>query len=132
MGHAIARLRNTTPWEALLDEVRRSAGAVHWLDSKVAEASVDDDLAPGGSHHHWVRERQIERAHLAKVAKVAIDAGIQERLVQTAELEVRVVGQAIQRVLEGLGLDDETMMRARAMMRSELLALESSAEETES
>jgi hypothetical protein len=129
MGHAIARLRKTTPSQALLEEVERSAGALAWLDEMVASAPDDDALAPGGSHHHWIRERQVERAHIVKAAKVAHDAGIDERLVQAAELHVRQIGQAINRVIERLGLSDEMMMRARGMIRTELLALEASAGE---
>ena len=77
LAHEMARALNVSPMEALLGEVRRTAGTVAFLDRKVAEApndesllkSVSDDDGPG--YARWVKMRLEERQHLARVSKLA-------------------------------------------------------------
>lgn len=129
MGHSLAQHLNTTPWEALLGEVHRSAGELVFLDAKVASASCDADLEPGGSLHYWDVKREKQRLHLARVAKMALDAGVQERMVAQIELEGKLYAEAMvalaEKMLRSLGMySDETMMSARSMIRNELMALD--------
>jgi len=138
LAHEIARALNVSPWEALLGEVRRTAGMVAWLDAKVAEAPNDDSLLdmtrpstdretgesiPGG-YGRWVEMRDKQRQHLARVSKMALDAGVAQQMVTQFALQGEAVAQLMLRVLVGLSLDEDRMALATSMMRSELLALE--------
>jgi hypothetical protein len=124
MGHAYAGSRNITPWQALAEEVRRSAGEVAWLDLKVGGAVDDDELIGQGVLAPWVVKREQQRLHLARVAKMALDAGVAERIVAQLEFEARTIAAVMTRVLDSLHLDDEQLAVARATMRNELLALD--------
>lgn len=130
MGHALARPLNITPWEALLSEVHRSAGELVFLDGKVASAPNDEALEPGGAFHYWEMKRERQRLHLARVSKMALDAGVQERMIAQIELEGKLYAEAMvalaEKMLRSLGMyTDETMMNARGMIRSTLLELDS-------
>lgn len=136
VGHEIARALNVTPWEALLGEVRRTAGAVAFLDRKVAEAPSDDALLqttdpetgrPG--YARWVKLRMEERQHLARVAKMAVDAGVAQELVARFELQGEHFARALTAVLGGLDLSDEQEELATRLMRAQLLQLEAGATE---
>jgi hypothetical protein len=126
MGHALARPLGVTPWEALLGEVRRSAGEVAWLDYKVGTAASDDDLAPGGSHHYWDQRRLVARQHMARVSKLALDAGVAEALVAQVQRDVEPLRLVLERVIGRLGLNEDESDRVRGMIRTELLALDAS------
>lgn len=121
---------DVTPWQALLTAVRRWAGMAAFYDSKIAQVEHDDDLRPGGAAWDWVRGS--ERAHLnaAKMAKMAIDAGVAERVVQQLELEGQAIATVLLRTLTALGLSGEQEELARQVMRRELLALESNSART--
>lgn len=126
MAHAIARGRNITPWQALLDEVRRSAGELAFFDQKIGEAPDDEALLSGGSHNEWLRMRDKARLHAARIAKMALDAGVAERLVESIQSQasqvVRVLNAAI--LSTELGLSDEQVQLARGIMRREMMALQ--------
>jgi hypothetical protein len=100
------------PHVALLEEVRRTAGHVAWLSELVSDLlhegdgyfeSIDDDgkrtLRPktglkqidmSGKFEKpsvWVELYQEERRMLARVCKMALDAGVAERQVALAEAQ---------------------------------------------
>lgn len=94
MAHAYAQARQVSPWDALLEEVQDLAGQVRWLNAKLASASSDDEIKPGGDLHCWVEMRDARGDRLAKVSKMAIDAGVAERLLQRVELQGRLMYEA--------------------------------------
>lgn len=152
---------NYTPEQALLEEVRRSAAMVRFLEERIGRwnlASDDterlqailsksrydhtkaslkreiksflDELpqedASSGYHlprlsevnpatgfvsftdaHTWLTLYRDERTHLARVAKMSIDAGVAQRLVTIAEDQGRVLASAIRAVLSALSLSEQ-------------------------
>lgn len=128
MGHAYAKELNITPWQGLLGEVRRTAGRVAWLDLKLAQTEDDDALRPGGNAYDWVRMQERERQHLARVSKMALDAGVAEQLVAQYRLEADVMWTIMMKALNPLGLDEETMLTVRARIAREALAIEAAME----
>lgn len=113
---------DTTPTEALLDEVQWTAGHVAWLRAKVQELDSE-----GGSELTWgtIREKTAtdghetveaaqpsvwyqlylkEREHLVRVCAEALRAGIQERQVKLAEQQGALIATAIQHILDALHL----------------------------
>lgn len=92
------------PIEALLGEVRRTAGHVSWLQDKIALWTMDTDEEMPAAHTAWLQVYQYERMHLARTAKIAIDAGVAQRQVALAESQGQLLAQAINQILDGLRL----------------------------
>lgn len=143
VAHDMARALNVTPWEALLGEVRRTAGTVAWLDRKVAEAPDDDallrvhddvDVDSGEvlrrGYRRWVDMRLEERRHLARVSKMAIDAGVAQQLVNQFALQGETVARLLTEVTARLGLSAEQEEAADQVLRDVLLKLEATATES--
>lgn len=110
--------REVDPRDALLEEVYRTAGAVDWLTLKVrelqsadvvwgkAEESADDVKYKAGVNV-WIQLQQSERAHLVRVCKEAINAGIEERKVRLAEQQGSMLAGVIKAILGDLELSPE-------------------------
>lgn len=124
VAHAFARALEITPWEGLLWAVRVAAGRVAFIEAKLGTADCDEDLQPDGRLAFWVRESKDERDRLARVSKLAIDAGVAERLVRQLELEAQLMLRATTLTLDELGLDEDVRSRALGIMSRNLLALE--------
>lgn len=151
MAHAFAKELNVTPWEALLTAVRIAAGKVAFCESKLAEAQSDlelegrverlgegaeamlihpDTREPLGvgaftDLSFWVEKSEYWHDKLARVAKMAIDAGVAEKLVQAQMIQVQLVTRPIEAALAVLELSHEQELEVRAAMRRELAAIES-------
>lgn len=117
--------RDVDPHTALAEEVARTAGHVAWLGAKIRELE-DDELVWGTTEQTdkgatefpgtdttseakpsvWVKLYQDERAHLTRVAKAAVDAGVEERRVQLAEQQGELIAKVIRGVLDDLGVGD--------------------------
>lgn len=127
MAHQLAMATDVTPWDALLGEVRRTAGEVAWLDWKVGTAPDDESLLTGGTHHEWLKMRERQRLWLGRVSKMAIDAGVAAMLVQRERVAGEEVARVLNRTLDALveaGLGENLETLARSTMRRELLALD--------
>lgn len=122
----------TTATEALLDEVKWTAGHVQWLREQVQKIEIRmgetagapvDDLVWGKTKHKiggddagttweagpnvFLTLYQQERTHLVKVCSEAIRAGIEERKVRLAEKQGEMVADVITRILDDLKLTPE-------------------------
>ena len=155
-------IANLTPESALVEEVRRSAAMVRFLEERIAHWGLDfdeavldwlerdpnshksftkpemaervrqylaslDDEDPSSLQHlpeliqiqsktglssytnkrEWLYLYREERAHLARVAKMALDAGVAQRLVSLAEDQGRILSSALRAVLSALSLTPE-------------------------
>ncbi len=114
--------RNINPFTALLDEVKRSAGHVAWLSTKIAEAPSDDALLDEWAP--WVRLYRSERGSLLKASETAIKLGLDERMVRVEERRAEMLARVLLDTLEALELPAEVRMKAPAILRERLLALE--------
>lgn len=105
------------PHTALLEELHRTAGAVAWLGAIVADLERSDigwgktREKDGGDDRGttyeagknvWVGLWQGERKHLVDVASACAKAGIEERRVQLAEDQGRMLAGVITRILSGM------------------------------
>lgn len=124
VAHAFARALEVTPWEGLLWAVRIAAGRVAFCEAKLSTADDDEDLEPGGRLIHWVKQAELWHDKLARVSKLAVDAGVAERLVRQVELEAALMLRATTLTLDELGLDEDQRSRALGIMSRNLLALE--------
>lgn len=114
---------DVSPTDALLDEVKWTAGHVAWLRARVQEfeeatlswgiRSVVDreggefpgvDTTEAAAPPVLLDLYQRERKHLLDVCRVAIAAGIEERRVRLAESQGALLADVIQRILGDLDL----------------------------
>ena len=134
------------PFDALLEEIARTAGHVRWLQALLQglkpeelvwgrtskEHSVGDD--PKGNYqvvkHEaapsiWMDLYQKERAHLTNVCKVAIGAGIAERQVKLAEEQGEMIVKILKATLGDprLGLSVEQQEAAKHVVGAHLRVL---------
>jgi hypothetical protein len=106
--HAIAQHLNVSPWDALLGQIRLLAGQVAWLTQKTGEmAEHDDDLLPDGNAFYWMELLEQRGERLAKVSKMAIDAGIAERMMSLIEDQAQMLNQAVKQAAIELQLDEK-------------------------
>lgn len=117
---------DTNPVDALLDEVRWTAGHVAYLRERVQELEQDaliwgkteqvdkqatefagTDTTEAAKPSLWLTLYQQERKHLVDVCKAAISAGIEERRVRLAEQQGQVIVGVIQAILGELKLTAE-------------------------
>lgn len=95
------------PYDALLDEVRRTAAFVALLEREVREFD-----AQGGAHHSRPGQRVLsryerERDRLITVSKTAISLGIAERTVQLVESQAREFAVLVSDAAQRAGLSSE-------------------------
>ncbi|MFY1686482.1 hypothetical protein [Plantactinospora sp. WMMB782] len=119
-----------SPTDALLDEVKWTAGHVRWLRDRIQEMETaaldwgktsevvkDSGEFPGVDVTHsavppvLLDLYQRERKHLLDVCKAAIAAGIEERRVRLAESQGALLADVIRRILADLGLTPEQQSR---------------------
>ncbi len=117
---------DVSPTEALLDEVKWTAGHVAWLRARVQELeaqalswgvrSVVDreggefpgtDTTEAAAPHVLLDLYQRERKHLVDVCAKALQAGIEERRVRLAESQGALLADVIRRILGDLNLTAE-------------------------
>lgn len=129
---------DVSPTEALLNEVRWTAGHVGWLRERVQQieqaalawgetqrvdkglgAEVTERAAP----NVWLLLYQQERKHLVEVCRVAIAAGVAEREVRLAEQQGAQLYGVFSRVLVGLGLSSEQAAMVPGLLEREIRAL---------
>jgi len=115
-----------SPGEALLQEVRRSAGIVAWLAAVVGALDQGDvvwgverrtdrsggefpgaDLISSAKPNVWVSLYQAERRHLVATCEAALRANVDERLVRLAEMQGGRIVAALNGIFDDLGLSPE-------------------------
>lgn len=131
-----------SPTDALLEEVRWTAGHVAWLRARVQEVEQDaliwgrtkreDHGAtefPGineteqAAPNIWLDLYHRERKHLLDVCKAAIAAGIEERRVRLAESQGALLASVIRAILDDLALTPEQVARVPEVVPRHLRAV---------
>ena len=118
-----------SPADVLMDEMKRSAGFCYWIETKMAE--WDDELVDLQEENFddkgsmqiatnnkalWMDIWQKERSHLARVAKLCIDAGVDERQVALAERQTEIMFDLINEAFEMLRLSPEQQKQVPQIM----------------
>jgi hypothetical protein len=123
------------PGDALLGEVRRTAGVVAWLESQIAQFDAEQvTTGAAGRTHPLVATFLEERKHLVRVSKDTLDAGIAERRVRLEEEQGRLLVGLIERIIRrldelvltrtGRRLLDPMDPKVRELVHLELAALD--------
>jgi hypothetical protein len=127
MGHAYAQARDTTPWDALLDEVKDLAGQVAWLNDRLMEEEKlggANALRPGGAGWDWVQMRDARGDRLARVSKMAIDAGVATFMVHQVRAQGELMFRAASLAAADLGLPEADQLRLVTALARKLTELE--------
>ena len=114
--------RDANPLDELLTEVQRAAAAVRWLGDKVntlddrevthgitrtiQHADGSRDTVASASVNLWVKLWQEERDRLARVCKLTLDAGVDERRVRLAESQGQMIVDVIRATLAELQIEE--------------------------
>lgn len=128
-----------SPAEALLEEVRWTAGHVAWLRARVQDVEerqlitgiAEQRIDPEGGKtviiktaaNVWLELYQRERKHLVDVCTAALKAGVEERLVRLAERYGDQVGAALEAILSDLELTSEQQARVPEVVPRHLRAI---------
>lgn len=136
--------RDISPSEALLEEVRWTAGHVDWLRDRVKELEreqlvwgktkeksgvLDGDGYPTSEVTEssvpsvWYSLYEKERAHLVAVCTAALRAGVEARRVALAEAQGEQVAAVIRAILDDLGLTVEQQRKVATVVPSRLRLL---------
>jgi len=139
-GHRDSQENQVTPEQALLEEVRRSVAMVRWIEERIGMWDIVDlseltDNPRGGGDplpalmtetfkgtpmatdiHSWLILYREERGHMIRVSKLAIDSGIQERMVRIAEQQGQMLTLAIKAVLHALHLSEAQMLQVPTLV----------------
>lgn len=134
--------REIDPRDALLEEVYRTAGAVDWLHQQVQALAAEDvvwgkteevdkqagefpgvDTRRAAEVNLWVQLWQRERAHLVRVSKEAIGAGLEERRVRLAEQQGAMLAGVIKAILGDLDLSPEQQAKVATVVPMRLRAI---------
>jgi hypothetical protein len=99
---------DVSPAEALLEEVRWTAGHVVWLRERVQALEAD-----GVADSVWVDLYQRERKHGVDVAAAAVRAGVDVAMVRLKERQGEALVVALRRLMDGLGLSERQEVRLR-------------------
>jgi hypothetical protein len=110
---------NITPEQALMEEVRRSVAMVRFIQSQIATwnpalgdlgalpALTDETTKGQGTPTdaaEWLRLYRDERAHMVRVSKMTIDAGVSMAMVTLAQQQGTLVASAVREILDSLAL----------------------------
>lgn len=123
-----------SPWDALVTEVRTSAGRALWIDERVqaeitreralqemgdaGDAEARDEARKAGRElREWIKLSREERAHMASVSRQAVQAGLSERYIESVQTEARTIAEVLSRALSAASLTPEQHARARAELR---------------
>lgn len=135
--------RDISPSEALLEEVRWTAGHVDWLRDRVRElerealvwGKTKEKTSSGGDDGFdsetteaavpsvWYGLYEKERAHLVSVCTAALRAGVEERRVRLAEAQGEQVAAVIRAILDDLGLTVEQQRKVATVVPARLRLL---------
>lgn len=138
------------PTEALLEEVRWTAGHVQWLRGKVDQLSDGHDAQTTTHPLVWGETKRVdkeatkhpgqdvteeagvsiwyqlylkEREHLVQVCAAAIRAGVEERRVRLAEQQGDLIADVIQAILADLKLSPAQQEQVATVVPRHLVAL---------
>jgi hypothetical protein len=120
------------PVGALIFLVQEAAGNVAFLGARIQDLGYDlvgpvfsltrdgEPVQTSEDILAIVKLYNDERDRLARVSKIALDAGIEERTVRVLEEQATVLVTVIRSVVGNLGLPPEVRQRAMALVSAEL------------
>ena len=125
----------TNPFDAIMDEISRTAGIVEWLNHHMKQMETDGSDAEsilqqysvkmGFQPSVWYQLFIEERKHLVATCTAAIKAGVAERKVQIAEQQGRLIAMMFTAFIHDprLGLTPDQILAAPKLISEHLTGL---------
>jgi len=113
-------VENVTALQALLQELWASTGHVGWLRQQLADMSKDELGSPYGQAITSLYNSERDRK--TRIARLAIESGVDEAAIRVAETQVTLLGQALAKAADTAGLSAPMRKRLGAALREELAA----------
>lgn len=117
------------PTDASLMCVRDAAGHVAFFKARVMELD-DDELLVDGKLHPWAVLQMEALDRMARYSKMAIDAGVAERMVRLAERMGALLATAFAAAIDPLDLPQKQRQEAVRRFGEAVMALEQGDHET--
>lgn len=115
-----------TPGQAILGVLQLAAGQLAYCTAMVgglSEEQMFEMTDAGAVPNRWVRLQLNIMDRLAKYSRAAADMGIQERQMQLAEEQTRMVGSLLEAVMDDLKLTKKQRKEVGPSIRRNLPAL---------
>jgi methylphosphotriester-DNA--protein-cysteine methyltransferase len=112
---------NVTALDALLSELYASSGHVAWLRRQIADMSQSQIATIEGQA--LIRLYDGERDRKARIARLAIESGVDEAKVIVMEQQCLLLGEALSRACDTAGLSAPMRRRVGVALRTELAAV---------
>lgn len=103
---------------ALLQELAAAVGHTAWLRARISDLSQDELGTTYGVA--LVRLYDSERDRKARMARLAIESGVDEAKIRVMEGQVRMLGEALARACDLAGLSEPVKRKVGAFLRNEL------------
>jgi hypothetical protein len=113
---------NVTALEALLTEMYATNAHVAWLRRQIADMSQAEIATVEGQA--IVRLYDGERDRKVRIARMAIESGVDQARVILMEKQCQLLGEALSRACDTAGLSAPLRQRVGAALREELTAVE--------
>lgn len=104
--------------DALLQELAAAVGHTAWLRARVADLSQDELGTTYGVA--LIRLYDSERDRKARIARLAIESGVDEAKIRVMEGQVQMLGAALARACELAGLSEPVKRKVGVFLREEL------------
>lgn len=108
--------------QALLQELAASTGHVGWLRQQIADMNQDELGTPYGQT--VVSMYGTERDRKARIARLAIESGVDEKAIQVADAQMMLLGQALSKACDTAGVETKLKRRIGAALREEFAVIE--------
>lgn len=115
-----------TPGQAILGVLQLAAGQLAYCTAMVgglSEEQMFEETIGGAVPNRWVRLQIQIMDRLSKYSRAAADMGIQERQMQLAEEQTRMVGSLLEAVMDDLKLTKSQRKEVGPSIRRNLPAL---------
>lgn len=121
-----------TPGQAILGVLQLAAGQLAYCTAQVgglSEAQMFEETIAGVVPNRWVRLQLSIEDRIVKFARAAGDMGIQERQMQLAEEQTRMMGSLLEAVMDRIDLTPKQRKQVGPAIREALPALMAGNEE---
>jgi hypothetical protein len=113
---------SVTALQAMTSELYASSGHCGFLRQQLNDMSKDELATPYGQTIAGMYN--AERDRRVRIAKMCIEAGVDEATIRLAEGQVALLGNALARAAEKAGLSGTVRKRLGAALRDELATIE--------
>jgi hypothetical protein len=113
-----APVEDITAIDALLSELYASAGHVSFLRQELSNMSNEQLAAPAGQA--LVALYGVERDRKVRIARLAIESGVDEAAIRVAEVQVAILGECLMKAADTAGLSAPMRKRLGEALRTEL------------